>query len=245
MSQARDREDSAWEVPALQAATAAPSQRDGERLLRLHHSVVLALQPRHVAGDLMNRSRSMLWFSLSLLIFGGSLLVPDLIFDSGTATPAQYRPTQHTIEHVGVAHRPRRRGRERAGRSRRRGPTTARRPRQRDRTAGRALSPGRTRQPLRDSLPPDRSAATEASRDVGAVRTLWIAHLRCTCLPHAANRVVSYATIASASIRTRSNRCVPRPIHLSRRSRQRTERSEGSWRGVWDEFRTLGGCGRT
>ena len=34
----------------------------------------------------------MLWFSLSLLIFGGSLLVPDLIFDSGTATPAQYAP---------------------------------------------------------------------------------------------------------------------------------------------------------
>jgi len=34
----------------------------------------------------------MLWFSLSLLIVGGSLLVPDLIFDTGTATPVQYTP---------------------------------------------------------------------------------------------------------------------------------------------------------
>ena len=45
----------------------------------------------------MTRSRSLLWLSLALLLFGSSLLVPDLLFDqvslahpyeAGTAAPA-------------------------------------------------------------------------------------------------------------------------------------------------------------
>ena len=38
----------------------------------------------------MKRSQSMLWMSLALLLFGSSLLVPDWMFDAGTASGSAY-----------------------------------------------------------------------------------------------------------------------------------------------------------